>query len=160
MPWSRALVQSVHCCLPEQAAVWLRMAVGTPATRPALPELSLPQPVIQALGTFRPRPPCAWRRGQSSLAAGFRSGRAGLSLTFSSWVTLGKSICTSLSLSFLIWGLNVIIPVKRRTHAKPSELGPHASSHYCPQGPRPWGSVTAGAVLLLLSPQGTGIQGT
>lgn len=97
-PLSRALEQgtctSVHCCLPEQAAVWVGDDPGDSLlpSQPcrALPPSSFGHPSSRCL--LEPRPPCAWRRGQSSLAAGFRSGRAGLSLPFSSWVTLGKSV--------------------------------------------------------------------
>lgn len=56
----------------------------------ALPPSSFSHPSSRCL--LEPGPPHAWRRGQSSLAAGFRSGRAGFILLFSSWVTLGKSV--------------------------------------------------------------------
>lgn len=56
-PLSRALEQgtctSVQCCLPEQAAVWLGMTLGTPCSPASPAELSLPPAsVIQALGAF------------------------------------------------------------------------------------------------------------
>ena len=92
-PWSRAVRQEATAASQSRLLSGRGWRWGLPAAQPALPSSpssSFSHPSSRCL--LEPGPPHAWRRGQSSLAAGFRSGRAGFILPFSSWVTFGKLV--------------------------------------------------------------------